>query len=77
MTWLSGPIPPEFGQLVNLRHLDVSQSGRLEGALPKELISVPLELFHWNGTDLCALGNQEFQAWLRGIPDHQGGATCR
>ena len=77
MTWLSGPIPPEFGQLVNLRHLDVSQSGRLEGALPQELISVPLELFHWNRTDLCAPGNQEFQAWLRGIPDHQGGASCR
>ncbi len=77
MTWLSGPIPPEFGQLVNLRHLDVSQSGRLEGALPQELISVPLELFHWKRTDLCAPGNQEFQAWLRGIPDHQGGASCR
>ena len=77
MTWLSGPIPPEFGQLVNLRHLNVSQSGRLEGALPQELISVPLELFHWNRTDLCAPGNQEFQAWLRGIPDHQGGASCR
>ena len=77
MTWLSGPIPPEFGQLGNLRHLDVSQSGRLEGALPQELISVPLALFHWNRTDLCAPGNQEFQAWLRGIADHQGGASCR
>ena len=76
MTWLSGPIPSEFGQLVNLRHLDVSESGRLEGALPQELIGVPLGLFHWDDTDLCSPGNQEFQAWLSGIRDHRGEAVC-
>ena len=76
MTWLSGPIPPEFGQLGSLRHLDVSGSGRIRGALPQELIRVPLALFHWNDTRLCAPGNQEFQVWLSGIPDHRGEATC-
>ena len=76
LTWLSGPIPPEFGQLANLRHLDVSESGRLEGALPQELIGVPLGLFHWDDTDLCSPGNQEFQAWLSGIRDHRGEAVC-
>ena len=76
MTWLSGPIPPEFGQLGNLRHLDVNGSVSLEGALPQELINVRLQLFHWNDTQLCSPGNQEFQTWLSGIPDHRGEATC-
>ena len=75
MTWLDGSIPPEFGQLSNLRELDVSDSG-MDGALPQELINARLELFHWNDTRLCSPGNQEFQTWLRGIADHQGGATC-
>ncbi len=42
--FLPGPIPPEFGKLTNLRHLNVSET-RLEGAIPQDLISVPLELF--------------------------------
>ena len=75
MTWLDGSLPPEFGQLSNLKELDVSDSG-MDGALPQELIKVRLELFHWNGTRLCSPGNQEFQAWLRGIGNHQGGSTC-
>ncbi len=75
MTWLDGSIPPEFGQLSNLRELDVSDSG-MDGALPQDLINVPLELFHWNDTRLCSPDNQAFQAWLRGIADHQGGASC-
>ena len=73
--FLPGPIPPEFGKLTNLRHLNVSET-RLEGAIPQDLISVPLELFHWRSTRLCAPGNQEFQAWLRSIADHRGESTC-
>ena len=75
MTWLDGSIPSEFGQLSNLRQLDVSDSG-MDGALPQELINVPLELFHWDGTRLCSPGNQEFQTWLRGIGDHRGRSAC-
>ena len=75
-TWFAGPIPPEFGKLTNLKHLNVSENSRLEGAIPQDLINVPLELFHWHHTGLCAPGNAEFQAWLGSISDHRGGSTC-
>ncbi|MDE2784927.1 MAG: Ig-like domain-containing protein [Gemmatimonadota bacterium] len=71
---LEGSVPPEFGRLFNLRHLDLSDSG-LEGVLPQELINVPLELFHWNGTRLCSPENGAFAEWLAGITDHEG-LTC-
>ena len=71
---LEGSVPPEFGQLSNLRHLDLSDSG-LDGVLPQELINVPLELFHWNGTWLCSPENGAFVEWLAGITDHEG-LTC-
>ena len=74
-TWVAGPIPPEFGKLTNLKHLNVSDS-RLEGAIPQDLINVPLELFHWYQTSLCAPGNADFQAWLGSISDHRSGSTC-
>ena len=48
----------------------------MDGALPQELINVALELFHWNDTRLCSPDNEAFQAWLRGIADQQGEATC-
>ena len=76
MNWVSGSIPPAFGQLSELRHLDVSGNGRMAGRLPQELVEVPLELLHWNDTRLCSPANEEFETWLRGIADHQGGATC-
>ena len=75
MTWLDGSIPPEFGELSSLKQLDVSDSG-LDGALPQQLVNVPLELFHWDRTDLCSPDNQAFQTWLRSIADHQGRSTC-
>lgn len=75
MTWLDGTIPPEFGDLSNLKHLDVSDSG-LDGALPQSLTKLALEVFYWNRTRLCSPDNDEFQEWLDGIEDHQGGRKC-
>lgn len=75
MTWLDGSIPPEFGDLANLRHLDVSRSG-LDGALPQALVKLTLTSFYWNNTRLCSPDNEEFQDWLDGIQDHRGGRKC-
>ena len=75
-TWFDGPVPPEFGKLTNLKQLNVSDNIRLDGAIPQDLINVPLELFHWHHTGLCAPGNAQFQAWLGSISDHWGGSTC-
>ena len=74
--WLTGTIPAEFGKLSELRHLDVSGNGWMDGSLPQELVTVSLELFHWNDTHLCSPANQEFETWLRGISNHEGGAAC-
>ena len=74
--WITGTIPSELGSLSELRHLDVSGNGWMDGTLPQGLVRVPLEFFHWNDTPLCSPANQEFEAWLRGIANHQGGAAC-
>ena len=74
--WVYGSVPPEFRMLANLRHLDISDNRFLEGGLPQQLTEVPLEFFHWDGTDLCAPDDPAFQAWLLGISDHMGEDTC-
>ena len=73
--WLDGSIPPEFSELSNLKHLDVSRSG-LDGALPQALVKLSLSVFYWNGTSLCSPDNEEFQDWLDSIDDHRGGRKC-
>ena len=75
ITFLDGSIPAEFGDLSNLTHLDVSESG-LDGALPQALTKLSLEVFYWNRTSLCSPDNDEFQEWLDGIKDHKGGRKC-
>ena len=68
---LSGPIPSEFGNLGQLRILRVNDT-LLSGQLPLELIGLPLEVFTRDGTDLCALDDEEFQEWLKSIPSTSG-----
>ena len=72
---LSGSVPPELGALVNLRRMYL-EDNPLSGPLPQALTNIPLDAFGWDRTQLCAPGNDAFQAWLRSINVVRGGATC-
>ena len=72
---LSGPIPSELGNLSNLESLSLWFND-LSGPIPSEFIKLSLSLFHWFDSGLCAPADPAFQAWLAGIPSHDGGRTC-
>ena len=74
-TGLSGALPPEFGDLGNLELLGVNNT-KLKGALPLDLIEVPLYVFQWYETELCAPTDEDFQEWLDSIVFHDGGPNC-
>jgi len=72
---LSGTVPPELGNLSRLTRLILSNN-TLTGSLPRNLIQLKnLVVFHFDGQDLCAPNDIEFQRWLQGIPDVMG-STC-
>ena len=69
---VSGPVPPELGDLSTLTHLNLhtcSLSGPLPQSMPR-LQHLNLLLFHRTG--LCAPTNDSFQAWIRGVPNVRG-----
>ncbi|MDE2763236.1 MAG: Ig-like domain-containing protein [Gemmatimonadota bacterium] len=68
---LIGPVPPEIGDLGQLKVLRVNDT-LMSGQLPLELIGLPLRVFTWDGTDLCAPDDEEFQEWLESIPTTSG-----
>ena len=72
---LTGPIPTELGNLSQLKQLSLGNNA-LTGMLPRTLMQLDgLEVFHFGGQDLCAPGDDAFQAWLSSIPDVDG-PTC-
>ena len=72
---LSGVLP-DLGPLTRLKELRLD-GNPLGGRLPLSLTQLPLEEFHYGGTDLCAPANDSFQAWLAGIARHEGtGIEC-
>ncbi|MCY4573184.1 MAG: Two component regulator three Y domain protein [Gemmatimonadetes bacterium] len=76
---LSGPVPPELGELgAQLQWLDIQENGALEGALPREFMSLTgLLRFEWGGTSLCSPSDEVFQAWLMTVPTWYGrGPAC-
>lgn len=75
----SGDVPPELGDLgARLQWLDFQENVGLQGALPRELIDLTgLVRFEWGGTSLCSPSDEEFQAWLRSVPNRYGhGPRC-
>ncbi len=74
-TGLTGSLPPELGDLGNLRRLKINSTS-LTGPIPGDFTDIPLQLFHWHETGLCAPGDEEFREWLASIDDHMGGDTC-
>ena len=72
---LSGPVPAELGQLSRLLNLWLKDNS-LTGQLPRSFMQLDsLRQFDFSGQDLCAPSDDEFQAWLRSIPDVSG-PTC-
>ncbi|MYF63089.1 MAG: T9SS type A sorting domain-containing protein [Rhodothermaceae bacterium] len=72
---LTGPVPPELGNLTQLQELRL-QSNTLTGALPRSLMQLhSLRTLHFGGQQLCAPRDNEFQTWLRSIPEVDG-PTC-
>ena len=69
---LTGSVPPELGNLQSLEDLRLNLNSGLSGRLPLDLIGVPLNLFHWDVTDLCAPTDEEFLEWLASIRNHRG-----
>jgi len=62
---LTGPLPEELGDLASLRQLHLTNNPGLTGPLPGSLTALTrLRELLLNGTDLCALADDDFQAWL-------------
>ena len=72
---LSGSMPAELGKLDALTVLSL-HTNDLSGPIPLEFVNMPLESFYWGNNDLCAPLDEDFQAWLRSIGDHDGGENC-
>ncbi len=73
---LTGAIPPELGSLAQLKGLRLNGNA-LTGRLPRSLMQLDsLEVFYFDGQDLCAPQDDEFQAWLGSIPDVRGPACA-
>ena len=69
---LTGGIPTEFGNLINLIYLGV-WNNPLTGALPQSLTMLTkLENFQFWTEGLCAPLDAAFQAWLQGIKNANG-----
>ncbi len=68
---LTGGIPAELGALERLKELRLNDNTGLTGALPDELVNLPLNVLWLQGTGICAPDNPTFKAWFQQIPDRQ------
>ena len=73
---LVGQLPTRFGDLAQMRVLRIGTNA-LTGRLPIPLTELPLNEFHYAGTELCVPPGESFKAWLNTIPSHEGtGVEC-
>ena len=73
---LTGTLPAEIGQITNLNTLDLDNNPSLSGSLPRELLSLSLNVLDIYGTQLCIPGDDEFQSWYMEILHRRGGINC-
>ena len=74
---LSGEIPPELGSLSSLQDLWLDGNQGLSGPLPGSLTGLnALSRLDLRDTQLCALPDDAFQGWLRGVNGKSGVVTC-
>ena len=73
---LSGPVPTELAKLLQLRELVVTGNASLTGTLPTGLTDVDgLEVFHAEGTAVCAPSDAGFVSWLEAVSSRRV-ASC-
>ena len=73
---LAGRLPTNLGDLTRMTVLRIGDNA-LRGRLPLSLAQLALRDFHYADTQLCAPAEESFQAWLDGIPSHEGtGVEC-
>ena len=67
---LSGGLPRDLGQLEALTRIELDRNHDLAGLLPRSMLDLRfLEELSYGATGLCAQVDDEFQKWLRRIPD--------
>ena len=67
---LSGKLPRNLGGPRGLARVELEGNEDLAGLLPRSLIGLEfLRVLSYGATDLCAQVDEEFQEWLRKIPD--------
>ena len=67
---LVGSVPPELGDMIGLRQLNLADNEELTGELPASLASLNLmRKLLTGGTALCAPSDTTFLAWLERIPE--------
>ena len=68
-----GEVPEQLGNLAGLGSLTLQGNRGLLGRLPETLTKIEnFWRLRFNGTGLCAPVDEDFQTWLRQIPDRQG-----
>ena len=74
---VDGGDPAPVGEpLANLRHLSLG-SNDLIGAIPRNLMHLPLDRLAIDGTGVCVPADAEFQAWVSALPSFESsGLTC-
>ena len=71
---LSGRLPRNLGEPRGLARVELEGNRGLAGLLPRSMIGLEfLRVLSYGATDLCAQADEEFQGWLRKVPD--GGRT--
>ncbi len=67
---LSGRLPPDLGRPRALARVELEGNQHLAGLLPRSMIGLDfLQVLSYGATSLCAQVDDEFQEWLRKIPD--------
>ena len=73
---LTGRLPAQLGELSRMTILRIG-GNVLADRLPRTLARLSLRELHYADTGLCAPAEAAFQAWLSGIPSHEGtGVQC-
>ena len=73
---LAGELPASMGKLEEMTRLRLGGNA-LSGRLPLDLADLPLEVLHYDDTQVCAPVDASFRAWLNALSSHEGtGLEC-
>ena len=67
---LSGSLPSEIGKMRALQRLWLDDNHEMTGLLPRSMVALEsLQELSYGATGLCAQIDDDFQAWLRRVPE--------